>query len=91
MIEISRVCVKTAGRDSGLRCVVVDFLDDNYVLVDGETRRKKANVRHLRPTASKVNIKKGAAHSDVVKELKKIGIEVREKKEKKEKKATKVK
>jgi len=42
-----RICVKTAGRDAGLKCVIVDVLDDKFVLIDGETRRRKCNILHL--------------------------------------------
>jgi len=85
MIEIGRVCVKTAGRDSKCRCVVVEVIDDKTVLVDGETRRKKVNVRHLEPTQKKIDIKKGASRAEIAKEFKKMGIELKEKKSKKPK------
>lgn len=80
MIEIGRVCLKTAGRDSNLKCVIVDVLDDKTVLIDGQTRRKKCNIKHLEPLNQIVKIKKGATHSEVVKELEKIGIKIVEKK-----------
>ncbi len=60
MFEIGRVCVKIAGRDSGKKCVVVNVIDDNYVLIDGETRRKKVNVKHLEPLSQIVDISKDA-------------------------------
>ncbi len=34
-IEVGRICVKTAGREIGKRCVIVDVIDKNYVLVTG--------------------------------------------------------
>ncbi len=70
--EIGRVCVKTAGRDAGGRCVIVDVLDKNYVLVDGEVRRKKVNVMHLEPLDVVVKVKKGTSHEDVMAALKEI-------------------
>ena len=35
MMEIGRLCVKLAGRDSNRKCVIIDVVDDNYVFVDG--------------------------------------------------------
>ena len=79
MIEIGRVCVKIAGRDAGKRCVVVDNIDTNFVLIDGETRRRKCNISHLEPLTQMVKISKGAAHEAVAKEL---GIKARSSKKK---------
>ncbi len=75
-MEIGRVCVKLAGRDAGKKCVVVDILEGNYVLIDGATRRRKCNILHLEPLNEVINIKKGASHSEVEKEFKKLGYDV---------------
>jgi large subunit ribosomal protein L14e len=87
--DIGRVCVKIAGRDAGMRCAVVDVLDNNNVLIDGLTRRRKCNILHLEPTEQMLNIEKGASHPDVVAAFKSLGVEIKEKaakaKEKKEK------
>ncbi len=83
MIEIGRVCVKLAGRDAGKKCVIIDNTDNNFVLIDGETRRRKCNVSHLEPLNKTVKISKNASHSDVVKVFKDMGIELKEKKPKK--------
>jgi len=87
MIEIGRLCVKIAGREAGRKCVVVDIIDKNYVLIDGLIRRKKCNITHLEPLDKKIDLKKNASHEEVVSEFKKLKIEVKEtkKKEKKEK------
>tara|TARA_Y100000310_G_scaffold345519_1_gene465928 strand:+ start:24736 stop:25260 length:525 start_codon:yes stop_codon:yes gene_type:complete len=82
MIEVGRICVKTAGRDAGLKCVIVDVLNDKFVLIDGETRRRKCNVFHLEPLKEVVKIKKNASHDDVKKEFEKLGLKVRETKPK---------
>lgn len=83
MIDIGRVCIKTAGRDAGKQCVIVDIVDDTFVLIDGETRRRKCNVMHLEPIDKKINVKKGASHDDVVKVFKtELKIDVVEKKSK---------
>lgn len=89
MLEIGRICVKTAGRDAMRHCVVIDEIDEKHVLVDGNTRRKKVNKAHLEPLNKKIDIKKGADTKAVLEAFEKIGIPVlksAEQKPKKEKK-----
>jgi len=78
-MEIGRLCVKLAGRDAGEECVVVDVLDNNNVLVDGNTRRKKCNIMHLEPLDQVLKIKKNASHDDVISALEKAGIKINKK------------
>ncbi len=73
MIDVGRICVKIAGRDAGKKCVVVDVIDDNYVMIDGETRRRKCNILHLEPLDKSVDIKKGASHAEVAKVFEALG------------------
>ena len=82
MIEIGRICLKLAGRDAGREAVIVDILDGNYVLIDGNVRRRKCNILHLEPTERKIDIEEGASHSDVKKEFDKLKIPVWETKKK---------
>ena len=82
MIEIGRLIVKIAGRDAGKKAVIIDILDDKYVLLDGETRRRKCNILHVEPLEQKIDIKKNAPHNEVSKALKELGIESRETKPK---------
>lgn len=76
MLTIGRLCVKTAGRDAGKKCVVVSVLDNNHVLIDGETRRRKCNLLHLEPLNQVVDIKKDANHAEVIAVFKSVGVEV---------------
>ena len=76
MFEIGRLCLKIAGREAGLKCIIIDKLNDSYVLINGQTRRRKCNIKHLEPLDNVLKIKKGLSHEDVVKELKKENIEV---------------
>jgi large subunit ribosomal protein L14e len=76
--DIGRICVKIAGRDANKTCVIVEVLDANYVMIDGETRRKKVNIRHLEPLDKTVELKKGASHADVKKAFSALGIELKE-------------
>jgi large subunit ribosomal protein L14e len=69
MFEIGTVCVKIAGRDAGKQCVVVEAAKDGIVIIEGETRRRKCNVRHLEPLGRDVKVKAGANHAEVMKAL----------------------
>lgn len=88
-LEIGRVCIKDSGREAGNYCVVVDRKDNNFVIVDGQVKRRKCNVNHLISLEQKVDIKKNASTDEVAKKLKQLGIEVKVKKPRKaaEKKA----
>jgi len=82
MIEIGRMVVKTAGRDARKQAVIVEIVEDNYVIIDGQTRRKKCNIKHLEPLDKKIDIQKGANHTTIITEFKKLGIEIKETKPK---------
>ena len=73
MMEVGRICMKIAGRDANKMCVVVEVLDGNYVLIDGETRRKKCNIRHLEPTKKVIKIKSGASRTEIKKAFSDLG------------------
>ena len=73
-IEVGRVCVKLNGRETGQKCVIVDVIDKNFVLITGPkklsgVRRRRTNVKHLEPTEDTVDIKKGASDEDVTKAI----------------------
>lgn len=84
--EIGRICVKLAGRDAGKKCIIVDILDENNVLIDGNTRRRKCNITHLEPTNTLLEIKNNASHDEIVKLFENNSLEFR--KETKSKQAT---
>ena len=83
MIEVGRLCVKIAGRDAGLKCVVVEVLDNNFVTIDGQTRRRKCNILHLEPLSEKIDIKPKASHDEIAEEFSKLQIEVKDRKSRK--------
>jgi len=70
MFNIGRVCMKIAGRDAGMKCVIVDVIDEHYVMIDGQTRRRKCNIKHLEPLAQVVQITQNAPLLEVVRVLK---------------------
>jgi len=81
-LDIGRVAIKIVGRESGKIAVVIDKINDSYIFVDGQVKRKRCNVKHLEPTDKLIKIKKNASHDEVVSELKKLNIEVKETKPK---------
>lgn len=73
-IEVGRICVKLAGREAGKKCVVVDVIDKNFVLVTGpkqvnSVRRRRVNVSHIEPTERKIDLKRGENDEEIVKAL----------------------
>jgi large subunit ribosomal protein L14e len=79
MISVGRICVKTAGREAGRFCVVVDVVDDKFVMVTGPravtgVKRRKCNIEHVEPTPQVIKFKKGASDDEVVSAYKKEGI-----------------
>jgi large subunit ribosomal protein L14e len=76
MIEVGRVCVKTAGREAGRFCVVVKQVDDSFVLITGpkgltKVKRRRCNVDHLQAFDHKISIKSDASDAEVEQALKK--------------------
>jgi large subunit ribosomal protein L14e len=74
MMEIGRVCIKTCGREKGKKCVVVDIIDKNFVMIDGNVKRRKCNTEHLELLPEKLEIKKGTSTAEVKELFKKHGL-----------------
>ncbi|MFN4133454.1 MAG: 50S ribosomal protein L14e [Candidatus Hadarchaeales archaeon] len=75
MMEVGRVCVKIAGKEAGKYCVVVERLDDNFVVVSGPgVKRRRCNIAHLEPTEKIVEISSGASDEEVKLALEKAGV-----------------
>ncbi len=81
-MKIGQVCMKIAGRDAGEYCVVVEQLESGFVLVDGNTRRRKCNIKHLESVPKTVEISEGASSDQVRSALKEAGFNVVEHKKK---------
>lgn len=80
VIELGRICIKTHGREAGKKCVVVERIDKNFVVVTGPkditgVRRRRVNVDHLEPTKKKVDIKSGVDDKAVSKTLESAKLE----------------
>jgi len=83
LFEVGRLCVKLAGRDANKKCVVVEKVDGNFVIIDGETRRRKCNVKHLEPLSQVLKLGDNASSAEVKKAFSKLGIELKDSKPKK--------
>ena len=73
-IDVGRICVKLTGREAGKKCVVVDIVDKNFVLITGPTqlngvKRRRVNASHIEPTERKVNIQRGESDAEMMKAL----------------------
>jgi large subunit ribosomal protein L14e len=69
-IEVGRICVKITGREAGSKCIIVDVIDKNFVLITGPqkvtgVKRRRANVNHIEPTENKVDIKRGENDEEI--------------------------
>jgi len=77
-VEVGRICVKTLGREAGKKCVIVDVIDKNFVLITGpqtvtKVKRRKANIAHIEPTTEKIEITRGATDEEIAGALKSAG------------------
>ncbi|AEB94165.1 50S ribosomal protein L14e [Metallosphaera cuprina] len=79
IIEVGRICVKLTGREAGSKCVIVDIIDDNFVLITGPkslsgVKRRRANISHIEPTDKTIEISKGASDQEVESKIKEVGL-----------------
>jgi large subunit ribosomal protein L14e len=79
VFDVGRICVKIAGREAGRKCVVVDIVDDNFVVVTGPkpltgVKRRRVNVKHLEPLPQKIELQKGASDEEVLRALEQAGL-----------------
>ncbi len=85
VLEVGRVCLKIAGRETGRPCVVVKKMADakgkpnSFVIVTGpklltDVKRRKVNINHIEATKYKVEIKEDAPDEEVITALDKAGL-----------------
>lgn len=73
-VEVGRICVKITGREAGKKCIIVDVIDKNFLLITGpkqvnSVKRRRVNVSHIEPTEKKVNMSRGESDEEIVKAL----------------------
>jgi large subunit ribosomal protein L14e len=69
-IEVGRICVKLAGRETGKKCVIIDVMDRSFVLITGPkkvtgVKRRRVNINHVKPLQDKIEIPRGASDEEV--------------------------
>jgi large subunit ribosomal protein L14e len=77
-VEVGRICVKLAGRETGRKCVIIDVMDKSFVLITGPqkatgVKRRRVNLNHVKPLQDKIDIPRGASDDEVATVLKKAG------------------
>ncbi|ESQ26459.1 MAG: Ribosomal protein L14E/L6E/L27E [uncultured Acidilobus sp. JCHS] len=78
-IEVGRLCYKVRGHEAGRKCVIVDIIDENLVLVTGPkqltgVKRRRVNIKHIAPLDRVISISKGASDEEVLKALQEAGL-----------------
>ncbi len=73
-VEVGRICVKITGREAGKKCIIVDVIDKNFLLITGPkkvngVKRRRVNLSHVEPTKKKINIGRGESDKEIVKAL----------------------
>lgn len=73
-IEVGKICVKIAGREAGKKCIIVDIIDKNFLLITGPkqvngVKRRRVNINHVEPTEKKVDIRRGESDEEIMKAL----------------------
>ena len=77
-IEVGRICIKLVGREAGRKCIIVDIMDKNFILITGPknvtgVKRRRANANHVEPLKDKIKIKRGAPDEVVIEALEASG------------------
>ena len=77
-IEVGRICLKSAGRETSKKCVIVDVMDKSFVLITGPkkisgVKRKRVNINHITALQDKLDIKRGASDEEVIQKLEAAG------------------
>ena len=71
-VEIGRICEKITGRETGKRCIIINIIDKNYVLITGPkqvtgVRRRRTNINHLKLLEEKISINPDASDEEIIK------------------------
>ena len=77
-IEVGRICLKLAGRESGKKCVIIEIIDKGFVVITGPkkitgVKRRRASINHIAPLKEKIPINRGSSDEEVIKALETSG------------------
>lgn len=77
VLDVGRVCMKLAGREAGMMCVIVKGAEGgkdkkSFMLVTGPkyltgVKRRKVNVNHVEPTQYRLEIKEDENDEEILK------------------------
>jgi len=79
MIESGRVVLKIAGREAGKYAVIVERVNDSFVLITGPksitgVKRRKCNINHIEPTEHRLEIDSNADDANIENSWKSSGL-----------------
>ena len=74
VLSVGRICIKKVGREAGKKCVIIDTISNNFVLVTDpksitSVKRRRSNINHLTPTQEKIKIKKRLSDEELIEKL----------------------
>jgi large subunit ribosomal protein L14e len=77
-IEVGRICVKTFGRETGRKCVILDVMDKSFALITGPkkvtgVKRRRVSLNHLEPLQDRLDIKRNASDDEIARILEETG------------------
>ncbi|MFT4309988.1 MAG: hypothetical protein ACMXYL_05905 [Candidatus Woesearchaeota archaeon] len=76
MSQVGRIIVKTAGRDAGKIGVITKVVDNNHVMIEGQTRKRKVNIKHIEYTAKKIDVTENTGSDEIAKSLVQLGYKI---------------
>lgn len=62
-ISVGRIVTKVMGREAGLKAVVTEIIDQNFVEITGpqeltSVKRRRVNINHIEPSSHKLDLDK---------------------------------
>jgi large subunit ribosomal protein L14e len=62
--------VKTRGREKGLKCIIADVIDKNFLLITGppaisRVKRRRVNVKHIQTLDYMIDINRGMSDEEI--------------------------
>lgn len=77
-IEVGRICLKLAGRESGKKCIIIEVIDKGFIIITGPkkvtgVKRRRASINHIAPLKDKIIINRGASDDEVTQALETAG------------------
>lgn len=77
---IGRLCTKLAGRESSRQAIIVDMLEGNFVLIDGQVKRRRCNLTHLELSPKQLPLQPAASSAEIAALFEQEGIAIKQQK-----------